>query len=474
MDAWLPRLLQMGCVVSLALVVTAAALTPAEVVRAICPRCESREREKCWRRQPLAAAPSKERPPAPASNATTVDGAQHARRCELETGICATFQAGLWDLLRDHWPRDEQLVVADVGANKGFFSSRALAVFAPGCGVDPNLVRSAVCAYLKSQDLAEEAEGSCNTGYDGAPLPTDGAPCGLDTVVHSFEPSPPLYRMATALQRAVFPGTAQAWRWHGAALSDYEGLSTFHSLWNEGSHLRQRVRGSGRRLTENATSVVVNVTTLDAWTARHGVERIGLLKIDAEGHDFAVLDGASRLLREGRIALLVWEGLQRWPDAQRLDGATLRGPEAYFAAMSRRGLDCYLLSRTRHLLLLGTTAAQLGRTPCPYAGAVENWNSTLGPIAAALGRKPCRQNSTGVGCTDPAKLRSRAIRRYRRARSDYLWRNPVENYACVRRDHALGRAFLEHSLAYQIFSEQGATGEPADAAALMKWRVGSL
>ena len=212
----------------------------------------------------------------------------------------------------------------------------------------------------------------------------------------------------------------------------------------------------------------MNVTTLDAWTARHGVERIGLLKIDAEGHDFAVLDGASRLLREGRIALLVWEGLQRWPDAQR------RGPEAYFAAMSRRGLDCYLLSRTRHLLLLGTTAAQLGRTPCPYAGAVENWNSTLGPIAAALGRKPCRQNSTGVGCTDPAKLRSRAIRRYRRARSDYLWRNPVENYACVRRDHALGRAFLEHSLAYQIFSEQGATGEPADAAALMKWRVGSL
>ena len=133
--------------------------------------------------------------------------------------------------------------------------------------------------------------------------------------------------------------------------------------------------------------------------------------------------------------------------------------------MSRRGLDCYLLSRTRHLLLLGTTAAQLGRTPCPYAGAVENWNSTLGPIAAALGRKPCRQNSTGVGCTDPAKM-------YRAARST---RPPqVENYACVRRDHALGRAFLEHSLAYQIFSEQGATGEPADAAALMKWRVGSL
>ena len=278
----------MGCVVSLALVATAAALTPAEVVRTICPHCDSH----CSLPQPLAAAPPAPAP-APASNATTVDGAQHARRCELETGICATFQAGLWDLLRDHWPRGEQLVVADVGANKGFFSSRALAVFAPRCGVDPNLVRSAVCAYLKARDLAEEAEGSCNTGYDGAPLPTDGAPCGLDTVVHSFEPSPPLYRMATALQRAVFPETLPAWRWHGAALSDYEGSSTFHALWNEGSYLRQRVRGSGRRLTENATSVVVNVTTLDAWTARHGVERIGLLKIDAEGHDLAVVDGAT-------------------------------------------------------------------------------------------------------------------------------------------------------------------------------------
>ena len=147
------------------------------------------------------------------SNATTVN----------ETSAIATFQRG--DLLRDHWPRDEQLVVADVGANKGFFSSRALAVF----------VVSTRTSCLPSQDLAEEAEGSCNTGYDGAPLPTDGAPCGLDTVVHSFEPSPPLYR---ALKRR-----------------DYEGLSTFHSLAICGSAC------AGWPASHNATSVVVKTST---------------------------------------------------------------------------------------------------------------------------------------------------------------------------------------------------------------------
>ena len=203
---------------------------------------------------------------------------------------------------------------------------------------------------------------------------------------------------------------------------------------------------------------------------------LGLVKIDAEGHDLAVVDGASRLLREGRIALLIWEGAQRWPDVvKRLDGAFYRGPEAYFAALARLGMDCYLLSRGRHLLLAGTTAARLGQVPCPYAGAVENWTNPA--VAAALGRKPCRRApQVGEGCTDPAKLRSRAVRRFRQARSYHLRRQPIENYACVRRSHALGRAFLEHSLAYQIFSDDrnSAAGGPVDAATLMTSRLRPL
>ena len=455
------------------------ALPPAEVVRTLCRgRTCPGDMLACWRPQPLAAYYGSRSPPPPATGAMegTVDEAQHARRCELATGFCTTLEAGLWDLVAAHWPRDQKLVVADVGANKDFFSSRALALFAPRCGVDPNLVRGAVCAYLKSRAVEEEAEGPCNTLFDSAPLVVGGTPCGRGAQVHSFEPSPPLYGMATTLQRAVFAESRPAWRWHRAALADYEGSSTFHAVWHEGSALQRRIDGGRRLAAANDSRVVVPVTTLDAWAARHGVEHLGLVKIDAEGHDLAVVDGASRLLREGRIVLLIWKGAQRWPDAaKRLDGDLYRGPEAYFAALARLGMDCYLLSRGRHLLLAGTTAARLGQVPCPYAGAVENWTNPA--VAAALGRKPCRRApQVGEGCTDPAKLRSRAVRRFRQARSYHLRRQPIENYACVRRSHALGRAFLEHSLAYQIFSDDrnSAAGGPVDAATLMTSRLRPL
>jgi len=42
----------------------------------------------------------------------------------------------------------------------------------------------------------------------------------------------------------------------------------------------------------------VRVETLDDIAAKEGVEYIDFLKIDTEGHELAVLSGASRLLRE--------------------------------------------------------------------------------------------------------------------------------------------------------------------------------
>ena len=51
-------------------------------------------------------------------------------------------------------------------------------------------------------------------------------------------------------------------------------------------------------------SETVRVTTLDAFAVEHGVERIDFLKIDTEGFDLAVLQGAERLLTSGAISLV--------------------------------------------------------------------------------------------------------------------------------------------------------------------------
>lgn len=51
----------------------------------------------------------------------------------------------------------------------------------------------------------------------------------------------------------------------------------------------------------DAARETVRVTTLDEFAARHVVERVHLLKIDTEGHELAVLEGASRLLATGAV-----------------------------------------------------------------------------------------------------------------------------------------------------------------------------
>ena len=56
---------------------------------------------------------------------------------------------------------------------------------------------------------------------------------------------------------------------------------------------------------EGALSYEVAVTTLDTWLGADGA--IGLLKIDVEGHEVQVLEGAAGLMSQGRIRDIVFE-----------------------------------------------------------------------------------------------------------------------------------------------------------------------
>lgn len=48
----------------------------------------------------------------------------------------------------------------------------------------------------------------------------------------------------------------------------------------------------------------VEIDTLDAYAARHGIDRIDYLKIDVEGHELDVLQGAAGLLERGAIGAI--------------------------------------------------------------------------------------------------------------------------------------------------------------------------
>lgn len=51
----------------------------------------------------------------------------------------------------------------------------------------------------------------------------------------------------------------------------------------------------------------VPCTTVDQYCEREGIERIDILKIDTEGNDHLVLEGAARMIAAGRIAFVYVE-----------------------------------------------------------------------------------------------------------------------------------------------------------------------
>jgi FkbM family methyltransferase len=57
---------------------------------------------------------------------------------------------------------------------------------------------------------------------------------------------------------------------------------------------------------------VIELTTVDAYSDENNISEIGLLKIDAEGHDLFVLRGARLMLEQKRIAVVQFEYNFRW------------------------------------------------------------------------------------------------------------------------------------------------------------------
>ena len=119
----------------------------------------------------------------------------------------------------------------------------------------------------------------------------------------SFEPNPRTFERL--VRRAELDGFVAI----NQGCSNREGMvELFDLAGQEGSshasvyrEVVEHSHGSG------ITAVAASVTSLDAFASREGLERIDLLKIDAEGHELHVLLGAKRLIAEGRINAIHFE-----------------------------------------------------------------------------------------------------------------------------------------------------------------------
>ena len=122
-------------------------------------------------------------------------------------------------------------------------------------------------------------------------------------VIHSFEPSPVSFPKLAQTAREI---DASA---HQLALGDASTDIEFFDYADEAgsqhaSVYREVIEGVHKR---PASSTKVPCRTLDEFAKQAGIGRIGLLKIDTEGHEMAVLRGARQLLGAGAIDVVQFE-----------------------------------------------------------------------------------------------------------------------------------------------------------------------
>jgi FkbM family methyltransferase len=121
--------------------------------------------------------------------------------------------------------------------------------------------------------------------------------------VYAFEPSPGAMRWLDENLATNGAGNVETF---GAALGDRVGTANFHDVpWfmaggfttEEGAYLASDAVGS--------TLVEVPCTTLDAFVEEAGIERVDVIKIDVEGGEMAVLEGAARTLAVHRPVVVM-------------------------------------------------------------------------------------------------------------------------------------------------------------------------
>jgi FkbM family methyltransferase len=115
-------------------------------------------------------------------------------------------------------------------------------------------------------------------------------------MVHSFEPDPDNFLRLEANSRAYPWVTA-----HNSAVGDCNGEIAFYR-----SPI-QSESGWGALFNEDGTRmrVSVRVCTLDSWASAAGIEHINVMKMDVEGAEYRVLDGAEALIARTRPVMWV-------------------------------------------------------------------------------------------------------------------------------------------------------------------------
>ncbi len=126
--------------------------------------------------------------------------------------------------------------------------------------------------------------------------------------IYSFEPSLYTYeKLLTTIKNINISSNVETFPIN-KALSNYEGQAKLNIV-HPGAGVNSLVETQDNLVSDKEK---VELTTLDIFTKKENISYIDLLKIDAEGHDPIVINGAHDLISEQKIGIIQFEYNWRW------------------------------------------------------------------------------------------------------------------------------------------------------------------
>ncbi|UJR12601.1 hypothetical protein I4U23_016776 [Adineta vaga] len=218
----------------------------------------------------------------------------------------------------------------DIGANKGYTIVSWLSMWMPEKDINPKSLYRYLSQVLKINDCGVCSD--CNETI----LNTVQINNPMDTIlkIHAFEPMKSTYQI---LDQACAWMNLSTLHVHRLAISNTTGTANMKKCPAGGEACGLMTRDD---TASNDNIFQTPTMTLDDFVEQKNIQqKIDLLKIDTEGADPLVLQGAKKLFSKKQIRLLIFEnhGVGTWKTTSLL---------TVIEFLSKEGFICYMLGKT--------------------------------------------------------------------------------------------------------------------------------
>lgn len=232
---------------------------------------------------------------------------------------------------------ERKMLFFDVGANKGYTIAKWLSLWMPHLGINGIILGKFLRQKLKLKDC-----GVCNECVDAGFIDFKRQEHVTTAIeIHAFEPQPSTYQVLTKMKRWMNTPFLHV---HKVALSNQ---SEILSLRKCPTGFEQCSLQTTSNLSNTKYYTKTIVTTLDKFVDEKNIsQKIDLLKIDTEGFDPLVIQGAENILNRHQVRVFLFEyhGINIW-----------RTTTLYHVIndLDRKGYLCYKIGQTGIFRLTG-------------------------------------------------------------------------------------------------------------------------